>query len=301
MAIAIYDLKCAPITFDFVNFLAMAHMRAHARGDGFFDVVIRADSYRNSTPREKSYSLREREWRLRNLILELCKVTVACRNLSVIRHADWMPQDHNLFPEYDLINRVGVPYLPIQSLKVFSTTGVRPVVFAPSDSARAAVANLVDDEAPLVTFTLRRAAFDTARNTDLRGWQAAADMLQARGFSLLVLPDQDDCLGDRALFSQKWSIFEPAAFSLDLRLAVMERAVLNLVSAGGMAVPAWYSDIPYVIFNLLHENHYVAGRDYFRKFAGIEVGNNLLWARPNQILEWETSDPMRLIEKHLAG
>jgi len=52
MAVAIYDLRCAPVTFDFCNFLAMAHMRALARREQTFDLVVRADSYRNVTPRE---------------------------------------------------------------------------------------------------------------------------------------------------------------------------------------------------------------------------------------------------------
>jgi len=79
----------------------------------------------------------------------------------------------------------------------------------------------------------------------------------------------------------------------------MELADLNLVSAGGMGVPAWYSEINYTMFNLLHLDHYVANVDYFRRAAALEVGDKFIWALPNQNLEWDLTEPGRLLEKYL--
>jgi hypothetical protein len=299
MALAVYDLRCAPITFDFCNFIAMAHMRALARGEHQFDLVIRADSFRNVTPREKSYSLTEREWRLRNLLLEVWKITRSCRNLVVTRDPQFQLDQPNLFPEYDPIRRDSVPYLLTHSRSVYLQTKAPPIAFGPTDSARAAARQLVSSDLRLVTVTLRRASFDTARNSNVEQWEAAATTLRERGINLVVLPDQDDCLGERALFAKSWSVCEAAAFSLDLRLAIMERAELNLVSSGGMGAPAWYSEINYTMFNILHDGHYVANVDYFRRAAGLEVGNNFLWALPNQNLEWTLTEPGPLLEKYL--
>jgi len=301
MAVAIYDLRCAPVTFDFCNFLAMAHMRALARREQTFDLVVRADSYRNVTPREKRYSLKEREWRLRNLLLEVWKITTTCRDVTVTRDPNWKFEGTNLFPEYDPVLRTGVPYLLAHSRAIFLQTGIPPMAFTPSEAARSIASRLIPDHSPTVTLTLRLASFDTIRNSDIDAWDSAIVSLRNRGLDVVVLPDQDDCLNERLLFKKGWPIVEAAAFSLDIRLAIMERAQVNLVSAGGMAAPVWYSTVPYVWFNVLHHGHYVANVDYHRRASRLEIGEDFLWALPSQKIEWSNTEPVALFEKYLTN
>lgn len=298
MASAIYDLRCSPITFDYCNFLAIAYMRAMSQGERFFDIVIRADSYRNLTPREKHYSLDEREWRLKNLILEVSKVTRACRNVSLNRDPHWITADRELIPEYNSVERHGTPYLLSHSIVTFKHTGIRPVVFRPSAYAMEAVRKLFGDAHPIITLSLRRAAFDVARNVDLDAWVGIQNAAKRMGFRVIVLPDQDDSLGERRTDSKAWQVFSPAAFSLDLRLAIMRHSSLNIVSSGGINAPLWYSDIDYVAFNIIHEGHYVADPDYIRKSTTLEIGDNLPWANPRQIFEWRLNDPLSIVEKY---
>ena len=75
---AIYDLSDAPITFDFVNFLAFARLAVALKSkDPSFFLTIIADSWRNSTWREHQYDINDRLWRLHNLIIPVCSVTQA--------------------------------------------------------------------------------------------------------------------------------------------------------------------------------------------------------------------------------
>jgi hypothetical protein len=299
MASAIYDLRCAPITFDYCNFLAIAYMRSVARGERFFDLVIRADSYRNLTPREKHYSLKEREWRLYNLILEVSKITSTCRNICINRDREWINTDDELVPEYNSVNRHGTPYLLRHSIATFKHTGIRPVLFRPTAYASDAVSRLFG-EGPIATLSLRRAEFDVERNADLDAWQEVEGLAKKLGVKLIVLPDQDDSLSERKTESKAWQVFGPSAFSLDLRLAIMRRSVLNIVTSGGINAPLWYSDIRYVAFNIIHKEHYVANPEYIKKSTDLEIGDSLPWSAPEQIFEWELTDPVSIFEKYIS-
>jgi len=154
----------------------------------------------------------------------------------VTRDPNWKFEGTNLFPEYDPVLRTGVPYLLAHSRAIFLQTGIPPMAFTPSEAARSIASRLIPDHSPTVTLTLRLASFDTIRNSDLDAWDSAIVSLRNRGLDVAVLPDQDDCLNERLFYyylSRGWPIVEAAAFSLDSRLAIMGRAQVNLVSAGG--------------------------------------------------------------------
>ena len=299
---AIYDLRCAPITFDFCNYLAIVYMVSRYHKADRFNLTIRADSFRNSTPREKTYSIHDRNWRLSNLLIEVAKSCSAVSNLCVSRDEQLENRlTVNQVPVgYDFVRRSGIPYLLSQAKQAYLHTNVRPVLFAPSPYASRVAETLVGTE-PFITITLRQASFDTARNCNLNEWALAMeDFSKVHNLKVIVIPDQDDALSGRQVFSKNWLVLEYAAFSLDLRLAVMSRAVENFVSSGGMAAPLWYSNIRYVMFNIVHEGHYVADKNYLKNSAGLSIGESLAWAEANQCFEWEHLDPFSLISKYTS-
>ena len=297
---AVYDLRCSPITFDFCNYLAISYMISKVNKSDKMNLVIRADSFRNMTPREKAYTMEDRNWRVGNLLLEVSKCCFIVQNISVLR--DNALQEvviKNMVPlGYDPIRRIGVPYLLAQVKKAFAHSGIHPLLFRPSPSAVAMVDRLIGQK-PFITLTLRQASFDKSRNCDLVAWaEAAREFSSSHGINVFLLPDQDDVLADRQAFSFDWSILEFTGFSLDLRLAVMSRAVQNFVSSGGMAAPLWYSNLRYVMFNIVHDGHYVADLNYLRNSAGLSPGDSLAWATSGQVFEWERLSPRQLLEKY---
>jgi hypothetical protein len=300
MASAIYDLRCAPITYDFCNFLALASIYAELQQAPHFDVVVRADSFRNVTPREKSYSLADRLWRVKNLIAEVVTVAKPCRDYSVLRSPEMPESVSSLIPSYDVVKRTGIPYLLADVYRAVEATGKRPRIFGPSESAIFKVREIFPKK-PFVTLSLRSAKFDGTRNVSLHDWWRAIERANIDLDRLLIIPDQDDMLGVQEILKYPWRVFQPAAFSLDLRLAALSAAACNLMSMGGMTAPLWYSDINFVIFNIFHENHYVADAQYFRKSANMSIGDQFLWALPNQKLDWIDANPDRLIEVYFSG
>src|SRR5215471_16799572 len=81
--VAYYDFKQAPITFDFTNFIVSASALATMQNRLKFDLVLKADDWRNVTPRENAYSMADRQWRLWNLICQIVQVVPNVGNFSI--------------------------------------------------------------------------------------------------------------------------------------------------------------------------------------------------------------------------
>jgi hypothetical protein len=205
----------------------------------------------------------------------------------------------SLIPSYDLDVRTGIPYLLAHVHKAVQATGRNPRIFRPSEVALDTVRRAFPTK-DFVTLSLRSANFDTGRNANLADWWAAIERARIDVDRLIVVPDQDDLLNACEVLKYPWHVYQPAAFSLDLRLALMSISRCNLLSMGGMTAPLWYSDISFNIFNIFHENHYVANEEYFSKSANMSIGDQFLWSLPNQKLDWSQPDPDRLISTYFS-
>ena len=85
-----YDLGQNPITFDFAVFLAYARLSLVGRAaDPDFCLHIGADKWRNITPREQAYTLKERFWRLHNLITPICSLSPNILGYSIFLDDRW--------------------------------------------------------------------------------------------------------------------------------------------------------------------------------------------------------------------
>ena len=301
----IYDLRANPITFDFCTFLASCSIIFKARSASGFDLAIVATGFRNVTPREKSYSLDDRYWRLDNLISPVAKACSLVRNLSIVRSA---PSEDGFFAveTYPRGFRFEVPlpvdYSPRFVINLYDKTKIAPFIFKPSESAKSALTkNYLLTESGFITLSPRVAAFDQSRNSELAEWFNLYLLLVERGYRVMILPDLDDALGARVLWNYDWPILEIAAFSLDVRIVIMHLAKNNVISSGGLGAVATYSEMPYVICNVLHDRNPVANADYFRSFVGLEVGAQYPWVKDNQRYDWGSFDARRIFHHYIAG
>jgi hypothetical protein len=305
MPTVVYDLRANPITFDFCAFLASTSIIFKSQSQSAFDLAIIATGFRNVTPREKSYGIQERLWRLDNLISPVAKACSFVRNLSVIRST---PTGDGFFlaDSYPQGFRLDMPlpsnYSPRLVIDVYKKTGIAPFVFKPTVFASAAMSerfsHTKDD---LVTLSPRLASYDRSRNSELSEWFNLYRLLIKSGYRVLILPDLDDALGSRILWEFQWPVLEAAAFSLDVRLAAMQVAKLNVISAGGLGAVATYSKTAYLICNVLHESNHVANLGYFREFVGLEVGGQYPWVTDDQRLDWGSFEADRIFGQYIDG
>ena len=285
--VAYYDLKTAPITFDFTDFLVAASAYALGNGYKYFDVAVVADAFRNLTPREQAYSMEEREWRLWNLIIETIKITPTVCNVSLIRRPMFASHPHtyppNYHPETNNVTPYGKP--PVTSIH---DQGADVQVFQPSAYALSAAKRICNHgKRKIVTFTLRKAAYESVRDSRLTEWAKFAEVLTEMGYHVVVIPDQDDMLSDRTIFEYDWHVADVASMSLDLRLAIYNLADMNYVTNGGMASLFIYSKVPFFWYSVMVEGSHVASADYYRH-QGLEVGEKYRWLGENQKMIWES-------------
>lgn len=283
----VYDLRVAPITFDFCTFLAIASLFMLANKMQFFDLSIRASAFRNITPREKTYSIKERIWRLNNLLLPVARQCTYIRNVQIVidERSSVVPSNIAFPVGYQYDEPKTAPYATKIAIDLFARTGIAPSIFQASEEAVERL-RVRFPRGTFLTLNPRVARFDSSRNSNLDEWYALYKTLKVSGNRVVVIPDQDDVLGAREFLRYDWEVFSEGSLSVDLRLAVWSLATQNVVSSGGIGALAVYSSIPYLICNLLNHDSPVANERYFADFVGISVGERYPWCSPEQNLFW---------------
>lgn len=293
--VAYYDFKRAPITFDFVHYIIAAHSYAMANGFPNFDLVLLADAWRNFSTREKTYSLVERRWRLWNLIVEIAKVVPSIRNLSILSTPLNTFAAQSYPHQYHPTLNKKIPY-DIPTVTKFHQVGVDVQVLTPSAYATAAVERLVPrDGRKVVSLTLRKSVYDEIRNSKIEECYKFAKELMSRGHEVIVIPDQDDALGDQTINQYDWRVMDVSAMSIDLRLALYHRSDMNYVTNGGLIGIFLYSKVPFSWYSVTVEDSHVASEKFYLKL-GLEPGGKYPWLTDNQEMRWEPDTYENLME-----
>ena len=218
-----YDLKVSPCTHDCVNWLVRSEIKRKAMGDEFLDIRISMGS-RKLSPRDMVYTGERKAWRVHNLLIPIFRCLPSARSVEI---GDG---------EQDL------SYLNFPR-------PVSPVLKAPSVASSIVSAYLKDKPNP-VTITIRQSEFEAVRNSDVAAWGEVAAWLAESGYTPLVVPDGEALmLGKAKTFWHK--VYTPAAMSPELRLALYEQSVCNLMTTGGPMVLALMSEVPLMSWKLI--------------------------------------------------
>ncbi len=235
------------------------------------------------TPREKSYGKKERNWRLWNLLMSMISIDPFIRNLSISR--DPLGEiSSNSFPEnyHPRLNYLS-PYSPKITTELFIKGGDVKYCYS-SPQAKDYVKHLITEK-EYVTLTPRIATWDSTRDSNLDAWYSFYRNLTNLGHKVFLIPDQDDFLTNRFIYRYDWPVIGEVAMSLDLKLSVYEGARANIVAAGGNIGCLLFSEAPFSIINMIHEQSQVANEAYLRR-VGYEVGSQFPWFRDSQRIVW---------------
>jgi hypothetical protein len=285
--VAYYDMKTAPITFDFCHYIAAASGYAQTLGKSDFDLTIVADAYRNVTPREKAYTMVERQWRLWNLTFEITKIVPHLRNISVMQRPMKTVSATAYPPGYHPVTNNNIPY-SVQTCIQLHKHGCNMRIFRPSAYAVRAAEKLVPRTPgkKIITITVRKAGHDPSRDSSLDDWDKFIKILDERGYQVVVIPDQDDSLSDRTTLKYGWNVLEVTSMSLDLRLALYHHADMNYVTNGGMIGLFIYSTAPFMWFSVIVPGSPVASPEYYKN-QGLDYGHKYPWLDDRQEMIWE--------------
>jgi hypothetical protein len=299
---AFYDLGVAPITFDFLWFLVGAELERQRRGLRAVHVVIVPGLHqglRKENPELENCLDPSERWARVNAVLvpacallpSLAGVTVAssrgqAEELVRLAGGGVFPARYEpAFPRYPG---------PHEPLKAAREEGAKIGVL------RATTADLraVDEwlaahrcTSPVVAITLRSYGYVPERNSNLAPWREFARRLDPARFSVVFVPDTAQCLAGDLGGLRDFPVFVEAAMVLGLRMALYQRAYLNLGVNNGPMGLCWLNDrTRYITFKMLSEAAPHTTPEYM-EFLGFKIGESLPFATPWQQWVWEDDDP----------
>lgn len=277
---AIYDLKQAPNTFDFLCYLALAECLRQFDKYDRIDLTILVDGFRIGNERELSTSVDEKLWRIQGILVQCVSICPTVKNLTI---TDRLPEKDYHFPIGYPTSKT--PYSPKQLNPPFKH-GAKPNECFKAPPFASELAPKAD-----VTLTLRSSRNFTKRNVDLSDWIAFHTYLRNKGYKVAVIPDQEN----PETYSIDWSgdIYVPAAYDMRLRLAAYELAQMNIGSCHGPFTTLFYTNVPYLMFDHLRGG--VLSPRLHESTYGFPVGGQHPWSKGTQVITWEDSTMDNLV------
>lgn len=261
---AVYDLAVSPVSYDVIAFLVQARLIA---GDNALHVAIepKVDGGFSEGGFSRvwgGYDEAEARWRLWNIVIPACQLVGATVELRQVRGGKGAHFGHSIAP-----------------LVAAARAGTRIPQLRASDRARAIVNRRYPvDEASFrpITITMRRTG-EPARDSDRDAWQVFRRRLEDAGRRVVFINDVRDELDLDS---------GGAMLSIDLRLALYERAAMNFGVQNGPMALCQFSAAPYLQFGCgghLREGFAENWAKHWRDF-GLAEGDQLPWAAENQRL-----------------
>jgi len=295
---AFYDLEVAPVTFDFLWFLAAADLQRRHLGLGSVHVVIVPGSQDGVRRERDDYDLvidaKARQARIQNILIQACRVLPSYAGLTVAssrREAAFLRSvvaRHILPTDYEL----ALPVFPGPQSCLDAARNGEPGIAclrAPEEELRVvdAWAKAHAGSRRVVTITLRRYGYMPGRNSNLLAWVAFARGLDASRYCPVFVPDTNDTIEGLPAELRDFVVFPEAAWNVPLRMALYERAFVNLgVNNGPMGLAWLNARVCYATLKIETADVPQSSLGFIRSF-GFEPGKSLPFATPLQEWVWE--------------
>lgn len=279
---AFYDLAIGPVSYDFVSWLVRAMKERDARGCAAMHVVIvpNEGGLGGFARHWGEHDAAATRWRFWHIVVPACQLADATLTIAADREQAerlrpvgpyWWPEGaaHHSGPLVEAARR-----------------GERIPRLVPSEAARRYVNEWVAVlDRPIVTLTLRQQSTVKDRNSRRSEWAKFAGELRNR-YHVIALDDSHVALSvGRGCFAE---------LDVDLRLALYERAAMNLFSDNGPSVLPWFSGAPFMRFCCACSD--AGSAEHWAKYLALRPGDQLPWARADQRLVYkpDTLEVLRL-------
>ena len=295
---AFYDLEVAPVTFDFLWFLAASELdRRRSRLNSIHVVLVPGPHERVRRERDDYETVVDplaRQARIHNMLIPMCRLLPSCSSVSLAgsrAEASFLRSvvaRHILPKDYE----TALPVFPgPQACLEAARAGDADIAClrAPVEELRAiaAWAQRKADGRRIVTITLRRYGYMPARNSNLPAWIALARSLDATRYCPVFVPDTNDTIEGLPASLREFTVFPEAAWNVGLRMALYEHAFLNLgVNNGPMGLAWLNARVRYATLKIETPGVPQSSLEFIRSF-GFEPGKSLPFATALQEWVWE--------------
>lgn len=304
---AFYDLKVQPVTFDFLWFLTGADLARRVNGLENVHVVIvpgPKDGLREEDPAyEAVVDGDARRWRILNILVNSTVLLRACSGFTVAGSRT---------EAAGILTAAGGAHYPCGYEAAMPTAhhpndclaparrGVRPigVLRATPQGLRYVdqfIANYSEGRR-LVAITIRDFAYGKDRNSDLKAWSAFARGLNPAIWWPVFVLDTERSLNPIPEAIAGFRILPEAPWNVSLRMALYQRAWLNLGVNNGPKALCWLNDQSrYLTFKMVTPT--VSQTTIaFNRSRGFEPGETLPFATAFQKWVWE-DDTLDVIQR----
>lgn len=268
---AYYDLKIFPESYNVVDFLYFAEIeRIHLGLDSIEYRVVANDGDGFRSYRTNWLPLDDKKFRLNHIILAAGRLMPSCRRTVYYPTREEAKRDFDptvpIFPYGYKFEDFNVNYHD-SAVTLARYAGKRLGSFRATEAATVRIAQWLTGHAggrKPVTITLRNYPHEPRRNSDLPEWIRFADSLDADEYCPIFLRDTADVFGPPIKELDRFLTFDPASIDMDLRLALYEKAYLNLFVETGPAQLCILDDVTRCIrFKILQEVHPYANAGYY--------------------------------------
>ena len=303
---AFYDLKVAPITFDYLWFLAGADLERRRRGLDRVHITIVPGPHdgvrREHRDYERVVDAEGRRARIHNVLLPASSLLPSCAGVTLAdsrrQAAALRAAARHVYPaDYE-------PALPVYPSSIdciaAARAGERTIgVLRATEQALADVERFLAARAGtrrVVTITLRAYRYMPARNSSLEAWAGFARGLDARRYFPVIVPDTEQAIEGLPAELEGLTAMPEAAWNLPIRMALYQRAWLNLGVNNGPMGLCWLNErTRFVTIKMATPGVPQTTLDYMRSL-GFEAGRSLPFATPYQELVWQDDTPDAIAE-----
>lgn len=292
-----YDLEVAPLTFDFASYLAAVEVERRQRDLEDIEVVFvpsRDGGVRKELAQYDSVvNADSRGWRIRNLLVPILALvpSVTAYRICATREEAAALLDESVEriapPDY----RVSLPRYPAKRWiheRAASGAAVFPMFRAPPHARRIVrdyLHKVAGGRRPVV-ITMREYGYTPARNSKTEAWLAFADQLDPARYVAIFVPDTEAAMAANCSQYGAHPLYEPAAWNIEVRMALYEAAWLNMAVMQGPMELCWYGeDVRYLIF-LNVGNSAVSTAESIAE-SGQPLYRDLAFAKPFQRIIWD--------------
>lgn len=303
-----YDLRFAPLSFDLITALALMRVRQLRAGltPGRFDVIVNRAEKSRQVGVELTYDSHYVSAKTRDVIINVlanCNwvgsfaIRDGGANIDALDRSSVTPNEDAKkrrlagYPEW-----MTTPYSACQLEEALVQN------FFPLDDGFVASSAAVDyacrelSNNDVIVIHPRYSKISPERNTPPALF---LDLIEKYGaHRVVVVPDHEDVLITRkwAGLGCKW--LPEAALNIDLRIALAQRAKINILWNGGNIYPLHFSSARFISFGIVNPNNALCSIDYFKR-KGPRPFVNPIWLRHDQELDWTSTD--NLTSDYLAG
>lgn len=297
-----YEFSFCPPTFDAMAFFMGAEMERRKKNCTSISVVFFTKCTEKNLQQLPSGDQGWFDWRFDHVVLPAMRLFhfITSYNISTSKWKCFkkLGVSWNIYP-YNPLIPIKQDFMKIQrkTLQILKTAkkpwGIR---------AKSAALNFIDDwinqtckDKNLIVITLRNSPNHPKRNSNVTEWGKFAKSCDLSLYSIVFVLDTDTALKGIPKELEHFTFFDAACWNLDMRMALYQRAYLNLFTSGGPPFLCILNNqCRYLYFKIIADEPTARTSDIAAQ--GFLVGHTPPWASPFQKWVWE-EDSFEIIKR----